>query len=97
MRRKGLSALLAGIGFWVIAATCSAAEAESVRKVIDQYAALARSAGQRGTISGSGQGGVAFFRSRASLRIVRAFLGRGGCKGQQGDQTRICRSPSGNS
>ena len=36
MKRKKLSFLLAGIGLWLIAATSFAAEAESVRKVIDQ-------------------------------------------------------------
>ncbi|MEW6332648.1 MAG: hypothetical protein AB1558_00090 [Thermodesulfobacteriota bacterium] len=61
MRRKGLSLLLAGIGFWLIAASSSAAGAEPVRKVIDQYAALARSAEQKGTIAVAGKEGWLFF------------------------------------
>jgi alginate O-acetyltransferase complex protein AlgJ len=61
MRRKGLTALLAGFGVWVIAAICPAAEVESVRKVIDQYAALARSSEQQGTITVPGKEGWLFF------------------------------------
>ena len=57
MRRNRLSALLAGIGFWFIAATSFAAESESVRKVIDQYASLARLAEQQGTMTVSGKEG----------------------------------------
>ncbi len=70
MRRKRLSVLLAGIGFWFIAATSFAAEAESVRKVIDQYASLARSAEQQGTMTVSGKEGWLFFGPE--LRFVSA-------------------------
>jgi len=70
MRRKRLSVLLAGIGIWVIATVASAAEAESVRKVIDQYAALARSAEQQGTITVLGKEGWLFFGPE--LRFVSA-------------------------
>ena len=70
MRRKRLSVLLAGIGFWFIAATSFAAEAESVRKVIDQYASLARSAEQQGTMTVPGKEGWLFFGPE--LRFVSA-------------------------
>jgi hypothetical protein len=70
MRRKRLSVLLAGFGFWFIAATSFAAEVESVRKVIDQYASLARSAEQQGTMTVSGKEGWLFFGPE--LRFVSA-------------------------
>lgn len=80
MRRKGLSALLAGIGFWVIAATGSAAEAESVRSVIDQYAALARSAEQQGTITVSGKEGWLFFGPELRFVSSGVFWGAAAAK-----------------
>ena len=70
MRRKRLFLLLIGICFGFIAATSFAAEAESVRKVIDQYASLARSAEQRGTMTVSGKEGWLFFGPE--LRFVSA-------------------------
>ena len=70
MRRKRLFPLLIGICFGFIAATSFAAEAESVRKVIDQYASLARSAEQRGTMIVSGKEGWLFFGPE--LRFVSA-------------------------
>ena len=70
MRRKRLSVLLAGFGCWFIVATSFAAEAESVRKVIDQYAALARSAEQKGAMTVPGKEGWLFFGPE--LRFVSA-------------------------
>ena len=70
MRRKSLSVLLAGFGCWFIVATSFAAEAESVRKVIDQYAALARSAEQKGAMTVPGKEGWLFFGPE--LRFVSA-------------------------
>jgi SGNH hydrolase-like domain, acetyltransferase AlgX len=80
MRRKNFSVVLAGIGFWFIAATSFAAEAESVRKVIDQYASLARSSEQQGTITVSGKEGWLFFGPE--LRFVSAgpFWGKAAAK-----------------
>ena len=70
MRRKGFSVFLTGIGLWFIAVTSFAAEGESVRKVIDQYASLARSAEQQGTMTVSGKEGWLFFGPE--LRFVSA-------------------------
>lgn len=70
MRRKGISVFLTGIGLWFIAVTAFAAEGESVRKVIDQYASLARSAEQQGTMTVSGKEGWLFFGPE--LRFVSA-------------------------
>ena len=70
MRRKGFSVFLTGIGLWFIAVTSFAAEGESARKVIDQYASLARSAEQQGTMTVSGKKGWLFFGPE--LRFVSA-------------------------
>jgi hypothetical protein len=70
VRRKSLSALLAGLGFLFVTATSFAAEVESVRKVIDQYASLARSAEKQGTMTVSGKEGWLFFGPE--LRFVSA-------------------------
>ena len=70
MRRKRLFVLLAGFGFWFVVATSFAAEAESAQKVIDQYASLARSAEQQGTMTVSGKEGWLFFGPE--LRFVSA-------------------------
>jgi hypothetical protein len=80
MRRKRLSVLLAGIGIWVIATVCSAAEAESVRKVIDQYAALARSAEKQGTITVPGKEGWLFFGPELRFVSSGPFWGAAAAK-----------------
>ena len=80
MKRKDIFAILTGIGFWVIAMTSFAAEADTVRKVVDQYASLARSAEQRGTITIPGKEGWLFFGPE--LRFVSAgrFWGQASAK-----------------
>jgi len=80
MRQKRLSALLAGIGFWVIAATCFAAQTESARKLMDQYAALARSAEQQGTITVSGREGWLFFGPELRFVSSGTFWGPAAAK-----------------
>jgi hypothetical protein len=61
MKQKRLAILLIGIGLSVITATSFAAEAEPVRKMIDQFATLARSAEQRGSITVPGKEEWLFF------------------------------------
>jgi hypothetical protein len=80
MKRKGISAILTGIGFCVMAMISFAAETDTVRKVIDQFASLARSAEQRGTITVSGKEGWLFFGPE--LRFVSAgrFWGEASAK-----------------
>jgi len=80
MKRKNLSLLLTGIGLWVIAATSSAAEVESVRKVIDQYATLARSAEQQGTITVPGKEGWLFFGPELRFISSGRFWGAAAAK-----------------
>ena len=80
MRRKRFFALLAGIGIWVIAATSFAAETESVRKVVDQFAALARSAEQRGTITVPGKEGWLFFGPELRFVSSGRFWGAAAAK-----------------
>jgi hypothetical protein len=70
MKGKGFFAILTGIGFWGIAMTSFAAEADNVRKVIDQYASLAQSAEQRGNTAVPGKEGWLFFGPE--LRFVSA-------------------------
>ena len=70
MRRKRISFFLAGFGFWFIVAISFAAEAETARKVLDQYAALARSAEQKGAMTVPGKEGWLFFGPE--LRFVSA-------------------------
>jgi hypothetical protein len=77
---KGLPALFAGIGFWVIAAVSFAAEAESVRKVIDQFAALARSAEQQGSIAVPGKEGWLFFGPELRFVSSGRFWGAAAAK-----------------
>ena len=93
MRRRGIFAVLIGIGFWVIAMTSFAAEADIVRRVIDQYASLAQSAEQQKNISVPGKEGWLFFGPELRFVSAGAFLGKGGGEGKQGNQTRIRRSP----
>jgi len=80
MKRKGIFVVLAGIGFWAVAATSFAAEADAVRKTVDQYASLARSAEQQGTIAVPGKEGWLFFGPE--LRFVSAgrFWGQASAK-----------------
>ena len=80
MKRKCFYAILIGIGFWGIAMTSFAAEADIVRKVIDQYASLAQSAEQRRTITVPGKEGWLFFGPE--LRFVSAgrFWGKAAAK-----------------
>jgi alginate O-acetyltransferase complex protein AlgJ len=80
MKRKDIFVILAGIGFWVIAMTSFAAEADTVRKVVDQYASLARSAEQRGNMTVPGKEGWLFFGPE--LRFVSAgrFWGQASAK-----------------
>lgn len=87
MKRKSLSVVLAGISFWVMAMISFAAEAEPVRKVIDQYASLARSAEQQGTITVSGKEGWLFFGPE--LRFVSAgpFWGKAAAKVSRATKT----------
>ncbi|MBE9546383.1 MAG: hypothetical protein IMF10_02675 [Proteobacteria bacterium] len=80
MKRKCFYTILIGIGFWGIAMTSFAAEADIVRKVIDQYASLAQSAEQRRTITVPGKEGWLFFGPE--LRFVSAgrFWGKAAAK-----------------
>lgn len=80
MKRKNIFVILAGIGFWVIAMTSFASETGLVREVIDQYASLAKSAEQRGTITVPGKEGWLFFGPE--LRFVSAgrFWGQAAAK-----------------
>ncbi len=80
MKRKGLSTLLVGIGFWAVAATSFAAEAESVRKVIDQFAAAARLAEQQGTITVPGKEGWLFFGPELRFVSSGRFWGAAAAK-----------------
>jgi hypothetical protein len=80
MRRKGFSLLVSGIGLWVIVATSFAAETESVRKVIDQYATAARSAEQRGTIAVPGKEGWLFFGPELRFVSSGRFWGEAAAK-----------------
>ena len=80
MKKEEIFVILAGIGFWVIAMTSFAAEADTVRKVVDQYASLARSAEQRGSMTVPGKEGWLFFGPE--LRFVSAgrFWGKAAAK-----------------
>ncbi|MBM4312504.1 MAG: hypothetical protein FJ122_01130 [Deltaproteobacteria bacterium] len=80
MKRKKLSLLLSGIGLWVIAAASFATETESVRKVIDQYAAAARSAEQRGSIAVPGKEGWLFFGPELRFVSSGRFWGEAAAK-----------------
>lgn len=62
--------MLAVIGFCGMALISFAAEADSIRKVLDQFASSARSADQRGTITVPGKEGWLFFGPE--LRFVSA-------------------------
>jgi alginate O-acetyltransferase complex protein AlgJ len=70
MNRKGFFAILTVIVFCVMAMISFAAEADTVRKVVDQLASLARSAEQKGTITVPGKEGWLFFGPE--LRFVSA-------------------------
>lgn len=72
--------ILIGIGFGVVASTGLAAEAEPVRKVLDQYAALARSAEQRGTIAVPGKEGWLFFGPELRFLSSGPFWGAAAAK-----------------
>jgi alginate O-acetyltransferase complex protein AlgJ len=80
MIRKGIFTLLTGIGFWGMAMSSFGAEADIVRKVVDQYASLAQSAEQRGNIAVPGKEGWFFFGPE--LRFVSAgpFWGKAAAK-----------------
>ena len=80
MKKEDIFVILASIGFWVIAMTSFAAEADTVRKVVDQYASLARSAEQRGSMTVPGKEGWLFFGPE--LRFVSAgrFWGKAAAK-----------------
>jgi hypothetical protein len=80
MRGKSVSVLLAGIGLWCVAATSFTAEAASVRKVIDQYASLARSAEQKGTMTVSGKEGWLFFGPELCFVSAGPFWGPAAAK-----------------
>lgn len=80
MRRSIFSILLAGIGFGVIAATSLAAETETVRKVIDRFAALAGSAEQKGTITVPGKEGWLFFGPELRFVSSGRFWGAAAAK-----------------
>jgi hypothetical protein len=80
MRRTGLLALFTGIGFWVIAATSFASEAESVRKVIDRFATLARSVEQQGGITVPGREGWLFFGPELRFVSSGRFWGAAAAK-----------------
>ena len=70
MKRKGMFATLTVIVLCLMAMFSFAAEADTVRKVVDQFASLARSAEQRGTITVPGKEGWLFFGPE--LRFVSA-------------------------
>jgi hypothetical protein len=80
LKRKGIFVILAGIGCWVIAMTSFAAVADSVRKVVDQYASMARSAEQRGTITIPGKEGWLFFGPELRFLSVGRFWGKEAAK-----------------
>jgi alginate O-acetyltransferase complex protein AlgJ len=63
-----------------MAATAFAADTESVRKVIDRFAALARSAEQQGTITVPGKEGWLFFGAELRFVSVGRFWGEAAAK-----------------
>jgi len=80
MKRKGVFAILIGICFWVNAVISFAAESDIVRKVIDQYAFLSKSAEQQGTITVLGKEGWLFFGPELRFVSVGPFWGNSAAK-----------------
>jgi len=80
MKRKGAFAVLTGIFFWIIAITAFAAESDIVRKVIDQYAFLANSAEQQGTMTVLGKEGWLFFGPELRFVSAGSFWGKAASK-----------------
>jgi len=80
MNRKGIFAILTGIGFCVMAMISFAAEADTVRNVVDQFASLARSAEQRGTITVPGKEGWLFFGPELRFLSAGRFWGKEAAK-----------------
>lgn len=80
MSRKGVFVFLASIGLLGMAMSSFAAEMDAVRKVIDQYASLAKSAEQSGNMTVPGKEGWLFFGPE--LRFVSAgpFWGKAAAK-----------------
>jgi len=74
---------MACIGFWLIATASLFADTELVKKVINQYVSLSRSAEQKGTMTVSGKDGWLFFGPE--LRFVSAgpFWGKAAAKGSK--------------
>jgi SGNH hydrolase-like domain, acetyltransferase AlgX len=87
MKRKDIFVILAGIGFWVIAMTSFAAEADTVRKVVDQYASLARSAEQRGNMTVPGKEGWLFFGPELRFVSSGRFWGQASAKVSRATKT----------
>ncbi|MFH1080937.1 MAG: hypothetical protein V1766_11895 [Pseudomonadota bacterium] len=79
-RRKGIFATLTGICFCVMAMVSFAMEADAVRKVIDQFASLALSAEQRGTITVPGKDGWLFFGPELHFLSAGRFWGKAAVK-----------------
>lgn len=80
MKRKRISVLLTCIGLWLITMTSFSAEAESVKKVIDEFASLARSAEKHGTMTISGKEGWLFFGQELRFVSAGSFWGKAAAK-----------------
>lgn len=80
MTKRGLLAILTGVGFCVATMVSFAAEADTVRKVIDQFASLALSAEQKEAITVPGREGWMFFGPELRFLSVGRFWGREAAK-----------------
>ena len=77
---KKICIILAAVGFCMIAMASSAADPDAVRKVTDQYASLARSAQQQGTITVPGKEGWLFFGPELHFVSAGPFWGKAAAK-----------------
>jgi alginate O-acetyltransferase complex protein AlgJ len=80
MKRKNVLAILTGIGFCVMTMISFAAEADTVRKVLDQFASSTRSAEQKGTITVPGKEGWLFFGPELRFLSAGRFWGKAAAK-----------------
>ena len=77
---KKIALILAAVCFCMIAMTSSAADPDAVRKVADQYAAMARTAQQQGTITVPGKDGWLFFGPELHFVSAGPFWGKAAAK-----------------
>jgi len=80
LNRNRILIILAAVGFCVIAMTSTAAESDTVRKVTDQFASMARSAQQQGTIAVPGKEGWIFFGPELHFVSAGPFWGKAAAK-----------------